>query len=221
MSSPVTDHFNRIAPNYDYYKKKNRFYYQNLKKLLRRLIPKNKNILEIGCGTGDLLAYLSPKIGYGIDISDEMIKISKRKYNNNSNLHFSTDSINKFKAKRIDYIFMCDVVEHLPKPGTVFKEISKIMTKDTIFINTMANPLWEPILMLAEKLNLKMPEGEHHRWSTLQLQGHFKKTGLTIVNHDYDLLLPLSTPFSDIINHYLMPLLKCYASIEYFVVKKK
>ena len=37
------------------------------------------------------------------------------------------------------------------------------MGSKSVFINTMANPSWEPFLVLAEKLRLKMPEGEHKR----------------------------------------------------------
>lgn len=214
-------HFDLVAKDYDRYKTKNKFYYNNLKKLLSSLIPQGKTILEIGCGTGDLLASLNPKIGYGIDISPQMIKIAKSKHGLRKNLLFSTQPIIKFKNKNLDYIFMSDVIEHLEKPQKMFNQISRIMNKDTVFICTYANPRWESILMLAERLNLKMPEGKHFRLSFKEINLMLTKSNLKVTHHNYHLLLPINLPFITLLtNKYLFPLLKKYAFIEYLIVTR-
>ncbi len=213
----VEEHFDQIATDYDYYKKKNIFYYSNLKKLLTTLIPKNKKVLEIGCGTGDLLFKLKPKFGYGMDLSAEMIKIASMKYKKEKNIKFSTN----WPEERFDYIFMSDVIEHLENPSEVFKKISLLMGKDTIFINTMANPVWEPVLMIGEKIGFKMPEGKHIRISFKKIEKIMGKFKLKIVSHDYKLLIPVNIPIiTSFANKYIERFLKQYAFIEYFVVKK-
>ena len=106
--SQVSDHFNDIAEEYDYFKKRNKFYYDNLKSLLKKIIPTNKIVLEIGCGTGDLLAYLKPKKGYGYDISGEMIKIAKSKYGSKKNLRFSTN-LPLLKSLIINRACLCEI----------------------------------------------------------------------------------------------------------------
>lgn len=213
--SIVSDHFDLIAKDYDFYKKKNWFYYQNLKKLLSNLIFPNKNVLEIGCGTGDLLAYLKPKNGYGMDISPKMIKLAKQKY---PRLTYSTEMP---KSKNWDYIFMCDVIEHLENPMKTFAEIAKQMNKKTIFICTMANPIWEPILILAEKFKLKMPEGKHYRYTSEETKKLLESVDLRIVKHDFKLFFPKYIPIiTKIVNCYLEPTFKKYAFIEYFVAQK-
>lgn len=215
----VEKHFDKVAKDYDYYKEKNFFYYQNLKKLLGKLIPKNKNVFEFGCGTGDLLASLNPKIGYGMDISSEMIDIAKNKYTSQRNLHFST---NLPAPKSFDCIFMSDVIEHLEKPKETFMQISKLMGKNTVFICTMANPLWEPFLMVAEKLGLKMPEGPHNRLNINDLKLIINATGMKITKHDYELLMPIKIPFvANFMNTYIEKYLKRLAFIEYFVAELK
>jgi ubiquinone/menaquinone biosynthesis C-methylase UbiE len=80
MKTKVEKHFDKVAKSYDFYKMKNEFYYKNIQKLLSSLIPRNKSVFEVGCGTGDLLVSLNPKIAYGMDISDQMIKLAKSKY---------------------------------------------------------------------------------------------------------------------------------------------
>ncbi|MBI3380329.1 class I SAM-dependent methyltransferase [Candidatus Gottesmanbacteria bacterium] len=221
MKSIVTKHFDNIASQYDYYKKKNSFYYSSLKLLLHGLIPPDKNILEIGCGTGDILSFLKPKLGVGIDISSKMIDIARKKYPM-ENLHFVTSPIDSYKTQlQFDYILMADVVEHLTDIDKSFKFISKLTTHDTIFINTMINPIWEPLLAAAEKLNMKMPEGPHKRISFEYLKEIASIHGLKIITHSYFLLCPIEIPFvTRILNSIIEPYLRKFTFIEYFTATR-
>lgn len=213
----VEKHFDEVAKGYDSGKRKYSYYYESLKELLGELIPKEKRVFEIGCGTGDLLASLKPKVGYGIDISDRMIKIAREKYQNLKNLRFST----VWPIEDFDYIFMSDVIEHLESPEELFKEVSKLMGENTVFINTMANPFWEPLLMIWEKLGWKMKEGPHRRIKNNELRIMFEKAGMKITKHDYRLLIPIQIPLvTKFANRYLEKYLKRLAFIEYFVVTK-
>lgn len=226
QKTKVEKHFDKVAGDYDFYKKKNSFYYDNLKNLLKSLIPSNKNVLEIGCGTGDLLASLKAKMGVGYDISSEMIRLAKSKYKFNKNLKFTNNFSDIVAHKSLfinhnSFVFMSDVIEHLDHPGETFKKVSKVMGKDTKFIITMANPIWEPFLMLAEKMKLKMPEGEHYRIKYKELRIMLEKAGMKIARHGYELLIPVKIPLiTSFANKYLEKYFKKLAFIEYFVVTK-
>jgi len=67
-------------------------------------------------------------------------------------------------------------------------------------IISIANPLWEPVLTLTEKLKMKMPEGPHWRLSIKQNEEIFKKNGFKITDKSYRLLIPKKMPGSDLIN---------------------
>jgi hypothetical protein len=123
---------------------------------------------------------------------------------------------------------MSDVIEHLEKPLETFKMVSKLMKKSskftvgqqTMFIITMANPIWEPILMIAERLGLKMPEGPHTRLTTSNLKLIINNSKLKLVEHDYKLLIPVKIPFiTNFVNKYLEKPLKKFCFVEYFVLK--
>lgn len=216
----VQHHFDQLASVYDERKNYYSFYYDSLKKLLATLIPPDQTILEIGCGTGELLASLKPQKGYGIDISFQMIELSRQKYRRQKNLHFYS-SYKKIPHVNFDYIFMSDVIEHLSDPLKTFNWISRRMSQETRFVCTMANPIWEPILLLAERLNLKMPEGDHYRWKLSQLENFLSETKISIIKHDYCLLLPIKIPLlTQYANQQLEPYLKRLAFIEYLVGKK-
>ena len=213
-ASSVEKHFDKVAQSYDSGKHKYSYYYESLKKLLSSMIPKGSRVCEIGCGTGDLLVSLKPKDGYGMDVSGQMIKKAALKYKTLRNLTFSTS----WPKKKFDYIFMSDVVEHLEDPQEIFTKISKLMNKNSIYINTMANPIWEPFLMFWEKMGWKMKEGPHDRINYRELKTIMKKAGLKIIKHDYKLLMPIYIPIvTDFVNKYLERYFKKFAFIEYIV----
>jgi SAM-dependent methyltransferase len=216
MSLTIVNHFNKIAKDYDYYKRKNKFYYSNLKTLLRDLIPKNLTVFEFGCGTGDLIAFLNPTSGVGYDPSMEMIKIARQKHTK-QNIKFTTN----LPANKFDCIFLSDVIEHLDNPIKEFENIKNILNKNGKLIITMANPIWEPILMLGEKMGLKMPEGPHRRIRYKDIKLIVNSLGLKIIKHDYKLLMPIQIPLlTNLVNNYLEKYLKKLCFIEYFVIKK-
>jgi len=220
MINAVADHFDLIARDYDNYKKNSWYYYNSLKKLLQDNIGINKKILEIGCGTGDLLVSLKPSSGVGIDISKEMIKVAKRKNKKNKDVWFTTKPIPKVKGI-YDYIIMCDVVEHVPDLKSLFEDICSLMGLKTIFIITMANPLWEPLLIVAEKLKLKMPEGKHYRASAQEIVCLLESSGMKVIRHNKSLLLPVYIPvISTIVNRLFSGTLQNFCFIEYLIIKK-
>lgn len=211
----VRKHFDNVASSYDSGKVKYSYYYSNIKSLLAHYIPKNKSVLEVGCGTGDLLASLHPKNGFGMDLSAEMIKIAKKKH---SGIKFSTT----WPKTKYEFIFMTDVIEHLENPDLEFKRIGLSLTNDGVFVNTMANPIWEPLLMFWERQGWKMKEGPHERISFDKIEPMLNNAGMKVIKHDYKLLVPINIPFvSDFANRYLERYLSKYAFIEYFVAKKK
>ncbi len=181
-SKTIRQHFNLLANNYDRYKKNNNLYYLTLIKAVAIEIDNpHSSICDIGCGTGTILNYLNPKKGVGIDISSKMIKIAKKKYAECKNLSFYISNIEEQPIKgKFDYLLFTDVIEHTVNKEKVIRNISLSMTNKSTLILSMANPFWEPILMLLEKLNLKMPEGPHYRISEKDLVDLFKKNNLYV-----------------------------------------
>ena len=216
-------HFNQIAGDYDYWKNKNWYYYQNLKTLYRSLIPTGKRIWEIGCGTGDILVALEPSYGFGTDISEEMIKIAENKYRNKQNIRFETaDLADINEADNYDYIIVADVLEHVKNLDDFFANLSMLAKPGIKMIVSIINPAWEPILMLTEKLKMKMPEGSHWRLSLPRNESIFKKNGFKIADKGYRLLIPKKIPCSDTINSlfYKNKILARFGLIVFWVLEK-
>lgn len=74
------------------------------------------NILDIGCGTGELLKYYYDKgfTAVGIDISSNMVNISKSKVPNADVRNMSLYDIDKLEEK-FDAISATFILVHIPK----------------------------------------------------------------------------------------------------------
>lgn len=189
----VTEHFDRLAEDYDAWKEKASYYYGLLADIYRGIIPEGSSVLEIGCGTGTLLAKVRPALGVGVDISPKMIAIAAARH---PGLRFLVaDAAALRLPETFDYVMIPDVIEHLADiPGT-FGAMRGVCHPGTRVVLTCVNPLWAPVLHLAERLKMKMPEGDH-RWlpkrEIVRLAG---KQGLTLAVHQGRILLPKNIPF--------------------------
>lgn len=86
--------------------------------LLKQLPLKCKNILDIGCGTGEfsrLLAKRADRV-IAIDLSPNMIKVAKGKSQQYPNIDFQVTDILQwdFPAEKFDVIVSIATVHHLP-----------------------------------------------------------------------------------------------------------
>ena len=66
--------------DYIKWKSRNQYYYDGLSQLFQLNIPAGARVLEIGCGDGDLLAAVQPKVGVGIDINGGIVKYASRRH---------------------------------------------------------------------------------------------------------------------------------------------
>ena len=178
----IKDHFDPIAPKYDNFKNRNHLYYETLKRAIKKEIKNGSLILDIGCGTGEVLFFLKPKNGLGVDISGNMIKLARAKFKKHKNLQFKVFDIEKkpFKNVPFEYILFNDVIEHVINQKKTIKNIALSMNEKSLLILSMANPLWEPLLLIMEKLGLKMPEGPHKRISEHELLDLFSTNNLYV-----------------------------------------
>jgi len=143
-------YFDSVAKSRDAWKKRNNYYHSQIKKLLSFLIPPNSSILDLGCGTGDLLNSLKPSLGVGIDFSPEMTKIAKAKYHH---LKFLVQDAKKLEInEEFDYIVVSGAIGEFEDIWKVFRGLREITSSKSRVVITYYNKLWEPILKLAELL---------------------------------------------------------------------
>jgi len=188
----VTEHFDRLAEDYDAWKEKASYYYDLLADIYRGIIPEGSSVLEIGCGTGTLLSIVRPARGVGVDISPKMIAIAAARHPGYRFLVADASALRL--SETFDYVMIPDVIEHLADiPGT-FQALLGICHPGTRVVLTCVNPLWAPVLHLAERLKMKMPEGDHRWLPKREIVRIARDRGFTLAVHRGRILLPKRIP---------------------------
>ena len=112
------------------------------KKALRRLLKniRGKKILDVACGTGFFFSEYGKNKIYGIDISEEMLKIAKKIKNPH------VVSLKKADATRIpfedgffDVVITSKFIMHTPDYMNVFGEMARVTKKRGIIIADLPN----------------------------------------------------------------------------------
>src|ERR1044071_8057529 len=67
----------RVATERDRWIKRNAYYYQEDIGYMSFLVPPGLRVLDLGCGTGHLLAALRPSFGVGVDLSPAMVNVAR------------------------------------------------------------------------------------------------------------------------------------------------
>ena len=212
--------FNSEAQKRDYWIRKNSYYYKDLYELMNFIIPKGSSVLEIGCGTGELLKKVEPKRGVGIDFSEEMIKIAKNKY---PDLSFITmDAENLDLNEKFDYIILSDLIGHLEDIQSTFENLRKVCHSRTKIIITYYNFLWEPILKLGEKFKLKAKQYYQNWLSYMDIENLLKISDFEPIRIGVRLLLPIFIPLiSTFLNKYIskFPFFRSLCLVNYIIAR--
>ena len=217
----IKKYFDNIAPERDKWKKKSSYYYSHLENFISFLVPENKRVLEIGCGTGDLMFKLNSSCSLGVDISEKMIELARQK-NSNPKIEFKAGTIDDVEGL-FDYIILSDLIGYLPDIEDFFRKLSRIVHPQSKIIITQYSQLWEPVLSLASKTGLRMPSLFVQNWISLgDINNFLQLTGLEAIKSGKKLLFPKNIPLvSKIINNYLINLwpLNKLALVNYVIAR--
>lgn len=104
-------------------------------KELTRLAGKSKNILDLGCGEGSRLLFVTQgKVkGTGIDISKVAIKRAKKRYPELNFLEGDLESL-PFGDESFDLVYSSYVFEHLDKPEKVIGQAIRVLKQYGYFV---------------------------------------------------------------------------------------
>ena len=128
--------YNNIASDYDT-SADGRFTAKFKNKILELcVIPDGSRVLDVGCGNGSLISGIKQKNdieAYGIDISPEMIKECRKRYDN-IDFRVSGGEDIPFEDNNFDIVIICCALHHLNNPEKFFQEAKRLLKTDGILI---------------------------------------------------------------------------------------
>ena len=200
----LIDRFDAQAHEVEDWRRRGRYYHQDLASFLRFHIPEGQSVLEIGCSTGWLLNELKPSRGVGIDMSARAIRIARKTYPDHE---FVVGDLEELPIQgEFDYVILSNVVGHITDVYEAFVELRRVVTPRTRIMITHYSKLWEPILRAAEKLRLKKPEYLANWLALGDIENLLYLAGFETINSGRRMLLPKHVPLlSPFVNRYLAP----------------
>src|SRR5436190_268355 len=195
--------WDRYAPEATKWQQRNRGYHQALESLARFYIPPGERILEIGSGTGDLLAALEPSEGVGIDCSEEMTRVAAQRHPHLT-FHSTAAEELRLEGKTFDVIILSDLVGQLYDILAVFKKLRSVCHPGTRIVLNWYSRVWQPILGLAEALRLKSPMPVFNWTSPEDIRNLLHLAGFRVISQNGHLLLPKRIPLlTTLMNRFL------------------
>jgi ubiquinone/menaquinone biosynthesis C-methylase UbiE len=216
--------YDRFAGERDRWRAKNAGYYRGIERLVRFVVPPNASVLEIGCGTGDLLAALKPREGVGVDIAPRLIDEARQKH---AQLEFVVADAERLDAAELrgrtfDYVVMSDVVGGIFDVWSAFRALRRFCHPRTRVVVTYYNFAWEPILKLGERLGQKMPIAQQNWLGMQDLSNLLELNHFEVVRSGTAQLVPVDVPLlAPLANRYFaqLPGFRHLALTQYFVCK--
>lgn len=110
---------------------------------LIRLVGRNKNVLEFGCGPGHMSKVLTEKMGCrvtGIEIDREAAKSAERYCEKVYSLDLDqADVFGVIKEKNFDVLLLADILEHLKDPEALLNDISGLAGRSGYVVASVPN----------------------------------------------------------------------------------
>ncbi len=224
MSDPILEGVRRFFDdNHEALEARRRryaYFHRRLAQAMATRVPPGQRVLEVGCGTGHLLAALQPAIGVGIDISQRAVAAARSQHAGR-NLHFlegdgSDPGLLRQAGGPFDVIVLVNTVTLLTDVQRTFEHLHIVSHPRTRLLVYSYSRLWQPAFRLAEMLGLRLGQPSDS-WLPPEETRHMLYLGdWEVVRNDTQVLLPIGVPvLADVVNRYLahLPLLDAFCAM--------
>ncbi|MEC8100065.1 MAG: glycosyltransferase [Pseudomonadota bacterium] len=223
-SRKISSFYDGLAKSRKNWLKKSSAFHKEDRLIFNEFIMPKSKILELGCGTGNLLKSLNPVYGVGIDVSKEIIKEAKKE---NKGINFIQGDISNLssllpKREKFDYIIMSDTIGYLEDVQTTLEILHNFCNKKTRLIISYYSPLWSPIFSLATLMKFKMPEIKTQLLNLNDIKNFLQISKFDVVRVEKKILSPLKIfGLGRILNRYIatLPFFSFFCLRQYVVAR--
>jgi len=199
------EYFEQLAPQRIKNRRKHRYYWGEISSYIDYFSHKELSVLEVGCGTGELLHDIKASKRVGIDFSPKMIEEARKQY---PDIEFHVmNAANIELNEKFDLIVLSNLIGFVDDIQAVFEQLHKVCHEKTKIIVTYYNFLWEPFLKILEALGLKKKQ-PYLNWLTLNdIKNLLYLAGFDVYRNSRRMLIPAYIPLiSTLFNKYIAKL---------------
>ena len=184
--------FDDFAAEEQRWRRRNRTYHRLVEQVFRFQIPPGKSVLEIGSGSGDLLAALEPSVGVGVDVSPGMIALARERH---PQLHFQVAAGEELDlVQTFDYVVLSDLMPFVHDIAALLERVAAHSHPRTRVVVNAYSRAWRPVIRLAELLRLKPVKPLRNWVSPHDLRNLLELSGFEVLTTSGRILLPKQVP---------------------------
>ena len=214
----------RFAGKRESWLRRNEYFHTEHQRYMQFLVPKGARVLDLGCGTGQLLASLDPEYGVGIDFSSQMVEIAREKF---PALTFEVGDVEAPETIAnlegpFDGIIVSDTIGYFDDCEQTLRNLHQLCTPDTRIIVAYFSRYWEPVLRLAEICGFKLRQPSLNWLSTDDIGNLLHLADFDIIKRDWRQLVPRRLfGVGPLINRFIgtMPALRRLSLRNYLVAR--
>ena len=222
LEAAWADYFQRMALESPRHPAARDFLDEDLRATLRRWIPADASVVEVGCRNGDLIAALPNPERVGISPSADLAAQAQRRH---PEVAFEVGRVERLAPGRQFDAVICDRLCHSVTDVRAWLEsLRDRLTEHGLIYLTAYNYLWEFAAQAAEMVGWKTPAPTSNWLSHSDFHNLFDITGLQMVRFEDRLLLPLQVPgLSPLVNRYLakLPLVQRFALYRFYALRRR
>jgi 2-polyprenyl-3-methyl-5-hydroxy-6-metoxy-1,4-benzoquinol methylase len=184
------------------------FLARDLRETLARMIPPDASVLDVGCGTGEILASLPNQERVGVAPLPEVAAEARRRH---PDLAIQDGDIESLQPGRRFDAVICNRLSHSVTDvrDLLVKLRQRVSEHGRIYLVTY-NYLWEMPTRMAEIAGFKLPSPTSNWLSHSDFENLFEIAGLESVRFEDRMILPADVPgISQLLNRYVGKLPVC------------
>lgn len=188
---------------------KNQAYYEDDLRYMCFIVPEGARVLDLGCGTGHLLAALKPSHGIGVDMSEKTLEVAQKKH---PQLDFrlgdvEDDGFLETIEGTFDFVILSDTIGMLDDIEVALKRLHKFFHPETRLVISHYSALWTPLLKLGTALGRRMKQPEQNLLGDSDFRSILSLADFETIRVEWRQLVPFSLlGIGRIINRYVAPL---------------
>ena len=221
----IRDYFEGIAPVWDYWhQEKNNFYHRHMHRLIRGMVPPRAKIVDLGCGTGDLLAELKPEAAIGLNVAEALTTLARQKH---PEFEFETVEVDHAKIPasfQPDYLVLNNMLDYIYDLWDLLDSLRPAVNDQTLLVMTSNNPLWAPILHFASAIGQRIPDPPRNFITNRDIRSVLELQGFDVVEEGLALPIPRRIPLLGTLLNTLVPetpVLRYASSIQYIAARRR
>ena len=202
-----------------------RAYRERLAHYYRLLIPRDASVLEIGCGSGLLLAQIQAARKVGIDLAPAQIAAARRRVPEGE-FHVQAGELldlgqTNGVAEKFDVIVISDTLNLAADVQRLFERLHSVSHPGTRLIVNFQNTLWRPLLSLARWLGLKSAQPQNSWLASSDIFNLLRLSGWSPISRHGRILVPFrALGLGTLANRWLAPFLQWFCLTVFFVARR-